>query len=245
MPWFPQSWCSAHPLHGCSNPTPTQNPLLRTKIESPQWERGPSWPASMLRGQSLQTLLTGNRAQVQGFLASVEKWGSVGTGQHIWWSSLGFGGHSTGKISKESWEQSLCWDSPSRTRVPPTPWERVPCVSSGGFCAQFQYGVTWGQEIQLVSMLGINQKEGKLESMQKKVYLGRGRWQSIRPQGKKGSGIQWLRLLSELLMVGAQVQSLVRELRSQPRKQGDQMRETWWPPPSQGKQTRKHPTPPN
>lgn len=40
MPWFPQSWCSAHPLHGCSNPTPTQNPLLRTKIESPPGGKG-------------------------------------------------------------------------------------------------------------------------------------------------------------------------------------------------------------
>lgn len=63
------------PLTPCmgAQPTPTQNPLLRTKIESSRRERGPSWPASMLRGQSLQTLLIGCGAQAQGFLASVEK----------------------------------------------------------------------------------------------------------------------------------------------------------------------------
>ena len=43
---------------------------------------------------------------------------------------------------------------------------------------------------------------------------------------KEGIKDPMVKTLFELLMLGEQVQSLARELRSQPKKQGDQMRET-------------------
>lgn len=79
------------------------------------------------------------------------------------------GGCSKGRVSKEFQKQSLCCSSSSRTRAPEA--GNLALVLSAGLCTWSQHHVTRAQEILLVSVLSIHQKEGKLESMQKEVCL--------------------------------------------------------------------------
>lgn len=46
-------------------------------------------------------------------------------------------------------------------------------ISSAGLCAWSQHGGTWKQELLLVAVLKVNQKEGKFESTPKELSLGK------------------------------------------------------------------------